>query len=236
MTKTVIAAVAMVLVGVGAGAYGRARSERLCQEAAAVAEVAVSLAQWQAEGAQDPFKRPLLQHQHIHDLNSAAKVRAGLVAKAWPHWHLEARHRNALGRIADGSSLESLAAAYGDLAAGDVARQCPGSGPEGSALAQLHQRARAEWRARLNEVRMAKSDFQGDQRILCQSDRLERQLQSVQQAQRDRCAKGRRGCEAKSMAAMEKEIADLQATRNFNLEKMRRKWPAEIMATLGSCP
>lgn len=234
MTKTVIAAVAMVLVGVGAGYYGRARSELLCQEAAAVAEVAVSLAQWQAEAAQDPFKRPLLQYQHIHELNGMAKLRAGLVAKAWPHWHLEARHRNALGRIADGASAESLASAYADLAAGNVALRCPGSLPED--LAQVHQRARAQWRARLNEVRVAKSDFRGDQRILCQSDRLERQLQSVRLAQRDRCAKGRRGCDAKSMAAMEKEIADLRATRDFNLEKMRRKWPAEIMATLGSCP
>lgn len=233
--KTLAVAILILLVGVGASFYGRARSLELCLEAETLARSAAVAAEWVSEAEADPFRRAALGQGAVGEILRDLPARARAIARARPNWHLEASQRNTLALVADAKDRPALAAALRNLEAGFPAGSC---GARGVAAGDgewqsLVRRGRQEWAGRKTELRIAKLDFRRDQEIFCQADGLLRQLRSVLQATQDRCARAKKPCPPQAEGSLRQEVADIEARKVFNWEKLQRKWPADVLAGFG---
>jgi hypothetical protein len=88
------------------------------------------------------------------------------------------------------------------------------------------------WRSRQTEARMARLSFTHDREIFCQSEALTTRLKAVLAATEAKCAKSKKGCQASATAPIQQEIEDIEMQKEFNRQKLRRKWPEEILEEL----
>lgn len=229
--RIVLVIVGLVLAAGGGIWHARNRSLSVCREGVSLRKAAAQALPWLEAADRDPFLVALLQQGEAADAIRSLRLRAAVAAGAPWSWHLSDDFRASMKSLFTSEPpqkkfLDALRA---------FARQPL---PEVCAEAQDPQLSRdfaagdVYWHSRLNEARMAKLSFAHDREIFCQSEALTLRLKAVLSATEARCAKSKRGCQASATAPLQQEIEDIEMQKEFNRQKLRRKWPEEILEGL----
>lgn len=226
----------LFILGVGAvlgvgGFYARQQSLRHCREGALLLSASGTALPWAEAASRDRFFAQLLRQGPTAEAVRELRFRAALGAGEALSWHLPKEGKAGLkALLADPATpefREALAAA-GKI---QLPAECRPEN-EDPELTNAFRRGESHWQARQTEVRMAKLSFARDQEIFCQSDGLITRLRSVLVATEARCQKAKRPCPPEATQAIRREIEDIEVQKEFNRQKLKRKWPEEILEGL----
>jgi hypothetical protein len=227
----------MLICLAGAGAWlAQDQSWKRCGSAAFLVSQAAIPTVWLDSALGDRFLAPLLRAGEVGEVLQELRSRAGALEGAL-HWHLSPDARQAFGRLAAADPRQTGAFLEALKKVASIDTGCPAI--EDPAFSDLLQAGERYWRSRQKEVRMARLSFARDREIFCQADALTFRLRQVLAASEERCARAgsRRGasqsaCGPEANESILTEIADIERQREFNYQKLRRKWPTEILEGL----
>lgn len=226
----------LIILGLGLAAGGgvwhaRSRSLAACREGASLRKAAVTPLAWLEAASRDHFLVALLQQGEAADAIRSLRLRAAVAAGEPWSWHLSDSFKASLKSLVLASPTEKpFLEALRSLAALPVPEACAEA--EDPRLLRAFELGEEYWRSRQNEARMAKLSFAHDREIFCQSEALTTRLKAVLAATESRCAKSKKGCQASATAPIQQEIEDIEMQKEFNRQKLRRKWPEEILEEL----
>lgn len=234
---------AILLLAASAGAQYWAierRSGRVCRAAAELSMHAPRVGVWLADSAADPFLHgapfrgptgAVLEEMLQRARWITSETSGGRLA---PEAH-KAFHRLAISAREPAALAENLAA----VAALSPALRCEGRAPAGEE-SKLHfkvSEADRAWDEQKKQVATERLVFEQDRQIYCKGDELLRGLQKVLATRELRCKGGKLppkqavACQRKS-EALDAEIADLEKQKDFNMKKLRQKWPEPVLKEL----
>ncbi len=180
---------------------------------------------WLQEAAMDPFQLPLLRQGPAAEALQEIKKWSTQLANTWQL----SQHKKSLDEISK-QQIESpeFMRALQSLAQEKV------SCPVGQDLEFTRKLAAAgrHWQERQIEVRISKIAFQRDQGIYCHGEGLLTKLKALLAASQARCEGKRarkRSCGPAAMDSIRKEIEELEKGKDFNWQKLQRKWPMEVL-------
>lgn len=231
MARIILIILGLTLAVGGGIWHARVRSLAACREGAILRKAAVRSLPWFKAAAGDRFLLPLLKQGKVAEALRELRVRSAVAAgEAWS-WHLSDSFKAALKSLIVNSPTDNeFYAALERFVALPVPKACPEA--EDPRLLEAFAAGDEFWRSRLGEVRMAKLSFAHDEEIFCQAEALTGRLKAVLAATESRCSKSKKGCQAAATAPIQREIEDIEMQKEFNLQKLRRKWPAEILGGL----
>jgi hypothetical protein len=221
-----------LLVAAGGGFWhARTRSLAACREGVSLHKASLKPLMWLEAANRDPFLVSLLQQGEAAEALRSLRIRAAVVAGEPWSWHLSDSFKAGLKSLVlveptDKKFFVRLKA----FAAEPLPEACAGA--EDPRLTRMVAAGEEYWRSRQNEARMAKLSFAHDREIFCQSEALTERLRAVLAATEARCAKSKKGCQARATAPILQEIEDIEMQKEFNQQKLRRKWPEEILEGL----
>lgn len=226
----------LIILGLAVAAGGgvwhaRARSLAACREGASLRKAAEMPLPWLEAASRDRFLVALLQQGEAADAIRNLRLRAAIAAGEPWSWHLSGAFKGGLKSLVIANPTEkSFLEALKVFLALPLPEACAGA--EDPRLMQEFASGEKYWHSRLNEARMAKLSFAHDKEIFCQSEALTTRLKAVLGATEARCAKSKKGCQASATAPLQQEIEDIEMQKEFNRQKLRRKWPEEILEEL----
>lgn len=226
--------IALLLVACGGGAVwvGRHHSLKRCQSAAFLVSQSKAPQKWLKAAMEDRFLTQLIHEGPVADSLLYISSQAGGLEKDFFAWHFFPQAResfSALGR-ASPSDEKGYLAALQAVAELSVPAACVPVADQ--KLIGLLGEAEATWRSRQTEVSLAKVSFARDQTIYCHAESLTNRLKQVLAAAEAKCgAKPSASCQ-KAADSIGQEIADIEKQKEFNRNKLRRKWSDEILAGL----
>lgn len=229
--RVILVILGLILAAGGGVWHARARSLAACREGASLRKAVEKPVAWLEAASRDRFLVALLQRGEAADAIRTLRQRAAVAAGEPWSWHLSDAFKAGLKSLViagptERSFLDSLRA----FAALPLPEACAEA--EDSRLMEAFAAGEEYWRSRQNEARMAKLSFAHDREIFCQSEALTARLKAVLSASEARCAKSKKGCQASAMAPIQQEIEDIEMQKEFNRQKLRRKWPEEILEEL----
>lgn len=211
--------------------YARDRSLESCRGGALLIREASRPLPWLREAAEDRFYLPFLRQGPVAVALKEFRVRAALAAGEPLSWHLSPEAREKLkALVVSGPQEEEFRSALESVARLPAPADCRAETE--SAVPALLVSAGRFWDSRRTEVRMARLSFAHDRKVFCQADALSGRLKAVIRAAQARCASAKKKCNGKSLAPMRKELAEIERQKEFNREKLKRKWPPEILEEL----
>jgi hypothetical protein len=226
----------LIILGLAVAAGGgiwhaRTRSLAACREGVSLRKAAVKPLPWLEAASRDRFLVALLQQGEAADAIRGLRLRAAIAAGEPWSWHLPDSFKAGMKSLViaaptDKNFLEALRS----FSALPIPEACAEA--EDSRLMEAFAAGEIYWHSRLNEARMAKLSFAHDREIFCQSEALTARLKAVLGATEARCAKSKKGCQASATAPIQQEIEDIEMQKEFNRQKLRRKWPEEILEEL----
>jgi hypothetical protein len=216
--------------------FGRERSLEHCRSAASIRMYAPTLSDWIKDAENDPFELAMLRQEPIAKLVGELKARAKTGANSRPQWLISVKDRAGFRPMerANLNDTKGLKEALAAAAAVPVPIEClSGISPQ---LVKIGDAAAAYWAKRGTEVRLAKMSFARDKDIFCQSRGLLEKLRAVKVATEAQCqerkAKKSKACRAGALESVDQEITDLEKQKEFNLEKLRKKWPEAVLGEI----
>lgn len=227
----ILFSLALLLAGGAAFFLARGQSLQRCRRLSSLVGTVALPMKWVDQAGRDHFWRPFLRQGKVAESLRAQRARASEFHPFLAVWHLsiDAKARAAAVAAAEPRDTQEFLLALGRLGSLELPEECRAD-PDPALLA-LQAAAQAEWDAHRQEVRLARAAFRGDQEIFCQSDRLIERLRSVLRATQERCDR-KKQCPPALTAGLEKEIADIEQQKEFNRQKLGRKWPPEILGGL----
>lgn len=226
----------LIILGLAVAAAGgvwhaRARSLSACREGVSLRKAAVKPLPWLEAASRDRFLISLLQQGEAADAIRSLRLRAAVAAGEPWSWHLSDAFKAGLKSLVAANPTERpFFEAVRAFAALPVPEACAEA--EDPRLMGAFEAGEEYWRSRQNEARIAKLSFAHDREIFCQSEALTTRLKAVLSATESRCAKSKKGCQASATAPIQQEIEDIEMQKEFNRQKLRRKWPEEILEEL----
>lgn len=221
----------LILAGGGGLWHARSRSLSACREGESLRKAALKPLPWLEAASRDPFLVALLQQGEASDAIRSLRVRAAVAAGEPWSWHLTEDFKAGLKSLVTTAPMSKefhqAIRAFSALAAPAACADA-----HDPSLMQAFAAGDSYWHSRLNEARMAKLSFAHDREIFCQSEALTTRLKAVLVATEARCAKSKKGCQASATAPIQQEIEDIEMQKEFNRQKLRRKWPEEILEEL----
>jgi hypothetical protein len=216
------------------------RSARVCRSASELSMQADRMRGWLSDSLRDPFLYGRVFRGHTGAVIEETLQRARWISSETSGSRLAPDAQAAFQKLGlAAGSEEKLAAALEGLAKLAPSLRCESRVPAGED-GQLHFRvgeASRAWEGEKQEAVLAKLSFEQDKLIYCKGDELLRGLQKVVATREARC-KGEKlppklaaSCKEKS-EALDGEIADLEKQKDFNMRKLRQKWPEPVLKEL----
>lgn len=229
--RTILVILGLALAAGGGVWQARARSLAACREGESLRKAAAKPLPWIEAAGRDRFLVSLLQQGEAADAIRSLRQRAAVAAGEPWSWHLSENFKSGMKALVvteptDKNFLAALSA-FSSLPAPEACADA-----EDPRLGQMFAAGEDYWRSRQNEARMAKLSFAHDREIFCQSEALTNRLKAVLAASEARCAKSKKGCQPSATAPIQQEIEDIEMQKEFNRQKLRRKWPEEILEEL----
>lgn len=216
------------------------RSARVCRSAGELSMQAGRVRGWLADSARDPFLYGRVFQGQTGAVIEETLQRARWISSETSGSRLAPDAQAAFQKLGlAAGSEEQLASALEGVAKLAPSLRCEGRAPAGED-GQLHFRvgeASRAWEGEKREAVLAKLSFEQDKLIYCKGDELLRGLQKVVATREARC-KGDKlppklaaACKEKSVA-LDGEITDLEKQKDFNMRKLRQKWPEPVLKEL----
>ena len=226
-----IVALFVLAIGPGLGIFAHRRSQAVCRAGAGLRASAADPLPWLESAGRDVFLRPLLRGGATADALRAFRLRAAAVAGEPISWHLSGEFKQRLKEVVVAEpGSERFLSALRALGGATVGAHCDPPSP--NPWHPLFAAAAEYARSRLNEAKIAALSFARDREIFCQSDALIGRLRALISATEEKCARAKKGCPATATAPLRREMEDIEKQKDFNLQKLRRKWPAEVLEEL----
>ena len=218
--------------GAGALWVGRQHSLKRCRSAAFLVSQAGQPQRWLKAAAEDRFLTQLLHDGPIAETLTYFSARSDLLSQDYLAWHYFPEAKGTFSALAATPPAEEkkyLASLQAVEALAVPAICSPAVVDE--KLISLLGRSEAAWKTRQAEVKLAKTSFARDQEIYCHAASLTDRLQLVKAATQQGCERRKVDCTA-ALAPIEQEIADIEKQKEFNKNKLSRKWSADILVGL----
>lgn len=217
------------------------RSGRVCRAAAELSAQAPRVRAWLADADADPF----LHGAPFRGLTGAVVEemlqRARWISSETSGGRLPPEAHKAYHELAISAREPApLSAGLQAVAAFSSSLRCEGRAPAGEE-GRLHFKVSEADRAWDEQKKQAEADklvFAQDRLIYCKGDELLRSLSKVLATREARCKatklppKLAAACQEKTAEALDAEIADLEKQKDFNMKKLRQKWPEPVLKEL----
>jgi hypothetical protein len=224
----------LLVSALGAGALwvGRQHSLQRCRKAAHLVSQASVPQRWLKAAAEDRFLTQLLHEGPIAETLKHFSSQASALSQDFLTWHFFPEARTAFVALGATPPVEEkkFLAALQAVAAPAVPRACTPALPDEKLMNLLGQ-SEAAWKSRQAEVKLAKASFRRDQEIYCHAESLTNRLRAVLTATEESCARQKVECRP-ALEPLEQEIADIEKQKEFNKNKLSRKWSADILEGL----
>jgi hypothetical protein len=235
---------AALLLATAGGAFWELRRRAVEKEAAAcvLAGHAPLVGGWVAEASADPYLGVAALRGPTNSVFAAYRTQARWIAEVPSSWLLpeEAREAFVALSLAELNS-EEMAGRLRRLPAIATILHCdplPDSDRK-DALGKLVRAGEVFWAERRAVAEVERREFARDRVIFCRSAALLERLRSVRDGAAASCGQAPPGSQlAKACAggpvpgAVAAEISDLEKQKEFNMRKLRQKWPAGVIRGL----
>lgn len=239
--KWILGAVALTAAAGAEGWALKKQSDRVCRSAVDLAQHAGSLRVWLAEADADPFLGAPALRGPVNAVIAEFRARSRWIQSELGARLLPEQARAAFQELnTTGDNNTAFFGALAKVAELKAGLKCEGRIPAGeeSSLARQVDAANEFWRDQKAHAELAKIEFERDRVIFCKGDELMHGLQRVVQASIGRCqgaklsAKLAAACEAQKNGPVAAEITDLEKQKEFNMRKLRQKWPEPVLKGL----
>lgn len=236
--KWLIAAFALaVVVGLESWTF-KQQTEKVCRSAAELAAYAGSVSSWIAEAKADPFLESEALREPMSSLIATYRDRSRWILSEFSTIVLPEQALAAFQELSRAGDLSRLSPALTAVAELGRFMNCgvAADSEQASELTRKVREGREFWQSRKELVAQLKKEFAADAMIYCRSDDLLQGLGRVVSAREGRCrdsaAKQRDACREGPSEALHGEIADLEKQKEFNMKKLRQKWPESVLKGL----
>jgi hypothetical protein len=220
----------------GLGWFAHRRVTSTCEVAVALSQNIPHAAAWMLAAKQDPFLAVKLDRDPIRASLRQFQKAAAIVRGDLGLLRLSGETKAQLSALAEARDQISRSVSILSFQPELLRTSCgTESGTQGKALAQQVQVAEEDWVEAQREAGKDKLAFAADREIYCQLSTLSDELETVVKTSTERCAArkpGAKACALEVNEALTKEMQDLEKKRQFNLLKLRRKWPDTILEQL----
>jgi hypothetical protein len=188
--------------------------------------------QWLKAAAKDRFLTQLLHEGPIAETLRHFSAQAFALSQDFLAWYFFPEAKTAFVALGATSPAEEkkFLSALQAVSALPVPSACTPSLPDEKLVSLLAQ-SESAWRSRQAEVKLAKASFQRDQEIYCHAESLTNRLRAVLAATEESCNRQKVECR-RALEPIEQEIADIEKQKEFNKNKLSRKWSADILVGL----
>jgi len=239
--KWILGALALATAAGAEGWALKKQSDRVCRSAVDLAQHAEALRVWLAEADADPFLGTSSLRGPVNSAIAEFRARSRWIQSELGARLLPEQARAAFQQLnTAGDSSAAVSGALLKVAGLKSGLQCEAPVPAvaESSLAQQVDTGNEFWRDQKAHAELAKLEFERDRVIFCKGDELLQGLRRVVQASLGRCqgeklsAKQAAACDAQKTGPVAMEIADLEKQKEFNMRKLRQKWPEPVLKGL----
>lgn len=225
--------IALLVLACGGGAFWAARKQSLlrCRKASFLASQTLVPARWFEAAVKDRFQESLLRQGAVGEAIAYYREEASVIANdpLLSYYFPEAKARFTQLVSVSPTDEKTFLEALLSVAALSPPAECEPA--EDATLLTLYRGADHAWQLEQEKVRSLKASFAADLEIYCLASALQARLKLFQAATEERCASTER-CAQTVYVSISQEIADIEKQKEFNLQKLRRKWPEEILEGL----
>lgn len=220
----------------GLGWFAHRRATGTCEIAAALSQNIPRAAAWMLAAEQDPFLATKLERDPIRASLRQFQKAAAIVRGDLGLLRLSNESKAQLAALAEARDEQSRSVSILSFQPDLLRAKCGTDlGAQGRAFTAQVLAAEEDWLEARREAARDKISFASDLEIYCQLNTLSGELETVVRTSRERCAArkpGIKACAPEVNEALTKEMQDIEKKRQFNLLKLRRKWPEIIMERL----